>query len=156
MKIFPFKKYEFTTLIPMEEVAKIISDNCERCSFGSLFARSKKVFCDSVEENKFKLYRAIKYQNSFLPILSGELKNKGGATTIVVIMRMPVFTNIFMVVWLSIALIAALGLVLKSDEPIFIVPLIMFLLGYGLMQGGFWYEVPKAKKLLNEIHKSSS
>ena len=156
MKIIPFEKYEIRINRPSTEVVEIIGQNSEPWRLSYVFGARTKPFLGSVDNNTFKIYRAIRYQNSFLPILDGVIENRGNESKLLITMRMPHFTSIFMLFWLGGTLLMALSGDENFRTPVSFVPWGLFLFGYVLMQGGFWLEVPRAKQLLEETLGESS
>lgn len=140
-----------------DEVSRILSEISEPRKWNDAFnfGRSKP-FHGSVEGSSFKLYRAIKYRNSFLPILEGKIESRGTDTVVSVNLRMNYYATFFVCIWLFVTLAMALGELSEFEMPYSLVPWVMFVFGYLMMQGGFWYEVPKAKRLLNETLANGS
>lgn len=158
MKLLPYENFYLTTNLPPNIVIEKLKEKTELESF-SLFRKNKsstKQYEGFVASNNFQLKRIIQYRNSFLPIITGEIKSNYIGTGIHVKMKMYPFVYIFMAFWLGFVTIAGITVVTfmlreqKFHPGIFGV-LIMFVGGYGLTLGSFKYESTKSKKFLIEL-----
>tara|TARA_B100000767_G_C19451434_1_gene404202 strand:+ start:74 stop:514 length:441 start_codon:yes stop_codon:yes gene_type:complete len=135
----------------LEELYASIDQGCEPWKFSvGLGGRSKPLF-GKRKENEFKVYRAIRYQNSFLPVAFGKISENGNEVLVEITLKMNIIVMIFMTVWLSFALIGAVTITFSGAEASLLIPVGMVAFGYLPMQGGFWFEVPKLKKLVGNI-----
>ena len=148
MKILPFEKYEIRSKKSIDELCALIDQSCE--SWGYSFSATNKPLLGKRQDKTFKLYRTIKYRNSFLPIAFGEIFEENGTSVIKITLKMNIFVMFFMLFWLSFILFGAISTLSKGQGIVVLFPLGMFLFGYLMVQGGFWFEVPKLKKLIYE------
>lgn len=104
----------------------------------------------------FNVARIIGYRNSFRPTVKGRVRPDGtGAVLEASLSLHPVVLG-FMVFWLGSVLLAGLTgvttLLSQGKNPaLALFPTGMFLFGYLLMQGGFWFESAKTKRFLEEL-----
>lgn len=47
----------------------------------------------------FRITPRLNYRNSFVPVLTGNMTEKEGGTTIEIVLQMHIFTRIFLIVW---------------------------------------------------------
>lgn len=141
MKLLPFTKLDIEVESDEETVRDKLSQNVEKFWTNRKVWGEKTAFDGHLTKSGFVIRRNIKYQNSFIPILIGSFESSGTGTRIRVTARMFLFTNIFMMVWLGSALFASISAIFYHDSMAF-VPLLMFILGWALMLGGFWFELP--------------
>lgn len=87
----------------------------------------------------------------FLPIAFGKIEPRGLGSKVNVKLRMNLFVIGFMTIWLSFALVGAISFLFISQDSMRFIPLGIFIVGYLLMQGGFWFEVPKIRKMIEKI-----
>ena len=156
MKVIPYEKYELDVPRSSQEVIELIREHSEPWRLGHVFGAKTKPFLGRTEGNSFKIYRAIRYQNSFLPILNGIVEDRGSESRLRISLRMPYFTSLFMLVWMGGGLLVGFATHGKFEMPEALTPWGILLFGYLLMQGGFWFEVPRAKRLLDETLGNSS
>jgi len=110
----------------------------------------------NISYNRFEISRIIRYKNSFLPQISGEIEESNSSTLIKVKMRMSTFGYIFMSSWcggLLMLTTSALSSVKKTQEfgSESFIPLFMGFLGLLINIGAFKFESWKSKKDLEII-----
>lgn len=162
MKFLPYEKFYLTTSqAPSEVVARLVGNTAPKSH--NLFRwtnKSTKPYEGSVDGSNFRLSRIIRYRNSFLPVITGQITADTTGTRVHVRMRMNLFVCVFMGIWLSLVTFAGIAVVShmlserKFHSGIFGV-LIMFAFGYGLALGGFKYESSKSKKFFAELLQAS-
>ena len=156
MKILPFEEIIFHTALSKNHVLKILSNNTGEPIHAFKYTLDhNKPFEGSVSEREFKVWRVIRYRNSFLPRLIGVIDEVDDGCNIKIQFRLHRFVSIFMIFWFSLLGIGCLGLLLiimGGEFNIFmIIPFGMFLFGAFLTILPFKYEVKKAKQILNKI-----
>ncbi len=122
-----------------------------------LFDRGEKPFEGTAESGRFTIRRLIRYRNSFLPVVSGVIQPAPGGSTIRITMRPMIFVMIFCVFWLSGVL--SIGGVLLSQlswsniqaNPMGLIPVGMVVFFLILVNGGFWFEANKQRKMLTNV-----
>ncbi len=111
----PFRKYEFTTPMSPSHAARILQENVEPPrKWGWPTSSKRGYFEGKVAGSRFKIHRVGGYQNSFLPIIEGNFRRDGSATTVAVNMRLvwPVIP-----VWIGIIIFLAWSSV-SVDSPV--------------------------------------
>jgi hypothetical protein len=106
----------------------------------------------------FKIHRDIRYGNSFLPIIRGKIvPTSGGRTLVRITMSLPIYTALFMVVWLSgvgFGVAVTIPAFLLRGNAFALVPSGMFALGIGMLWIGFYPEARKAERILRGAFES--
>ncbi len=112
-------------------------------------------------DDRFNINRAIRYRNSFLPILHGRLFPNGTGTRVDVRMIMHPFVIGFLLLWCGIVLSAFLGIVFDvvrgnqlTDRDW--IPLFMLAFIYLLTFFAFGFEAQKATSMLNDVFYQST
>lgn len=148
MKIYPADKFELSIPISCEEAQRRISENTDQWKLKNAWVPGKKAFFGTGTQRDFKIYRAIKYGNSFLPIVLGTFQSKTEGCLVTASLRMPIITIAFMLFWLGSVTLGLVATLLAGEKWEYLA--LMFVLGYGLMWGGFWFEAPRTKRALHE------
>ncbi len=173
--LLPFEKYTVQTNLSEEEVLmrlrKITGNQDRKFQFslmGINLGKDSNAFFDyegTISNKTFKISRVIRYRNSFLPVIKGDVSSFLNKTEIHISMKMNLVVRIFMIIWLSLAGIPALLILLATfialtklnfqaiHAPLFI-PVAMFLFGYCLMFFAFKSEARKSKKELNILFEA--
>lgn len=76
-----------------------------------VWSRRPNGFEGTVLNDRFNINRAIRYRNSFIPILHDRMSANGSGTRIDVRMIMHPFVIVFLLIWCGIILSAILGIV---------------------------------------------
>ena len=151
MNLLPFEKYVIRTNMSLEDLHLSIDQSCAPFKFLNVSGSLNKPLFGKRTENNFKLYRAIRYRNSFLPIAFGQITDNGNEVLVEITLKMNLAVMIFMAFWMSIASVSELALVLSGTEELSFSSLWLLGPGYLLMQAGFWFEVPKLKKIIRNV-----
>ena len=152
MNILPFERYDIESEMSINELFASIDQGCESWSFSYAYSGAvSKPLLGGRQGMNFKLYRAIRYHNSFLPIAFGRITKIDGKSVVKITLRMNILVMVFMAIWLSFTLIGAISITSSEHGAPVLIPVGMFFFGYLLMQGSFWFEAPKLKKLTYEI-----
>ena len=93
-------KFEIETRKTKEEIIQILLKNTSE-QRGIGFRNYDKFFSGKVGENSFKIYRNIRYRNSFLPIFIGNIEESKTGCKICIKTRMVIFVIIFLSVWFT-------------------------------------------------------
>lgn len=112
-------------------------------------------FQGTVDESGFRMSRILNYQNSFVPVLRGAFEPAGSRTVIRVRMSIHSFVQLFLWVWLSfpawIVFLVARGPAQQDIRVVVTLCLVMIGFGLALAWGAFWFEVPRSKKLFEQV-----
>jgi hypothetical protein len=156
MKILPYETFQIQTSLPLDGIVDLMRQNVEPKKW-LRFSRSHKLFEGDVSSAGFKIMRIIHYRNSFLPVIQGTFEQGDEGTRINIRMRLHQLVMAFMCFWfggVGIAmLVTAGGLFTGKTEHslVLLIPIGMFLFGWGLTSISFWIEVKKARRLLSNI-----
>lgn len=122
--------------------------------------RTEKSFVGLLKKDGFKVYRRIKYRNSFRPIAEGRMSPGMQGTRIDITMKLIPFASTFMLIWLGFALfmlLLSLTVLLFAPEQAdskvasIVIPLIMVAGGFCGMHLAFNMERKKTEEALNRL-----
>lgn len=164
MKFIPFERFTIETKKAKVELTNLLLEQIEsKRNF-----RLKHYFSDNdlkpyegkIKNNSFKINRIIKYQNPFLPIITGKLKTQNnGDSKIQIIMRIKYSVLFFVLCWCLAPIIFFLSFKNESinEEKIYseilVIP-IVFIIGFGITYLGFNNERNKSKIFLKKLFKT--
>lgn len=154
MKWLPCDSFTIFTELQPDEVIQRIARVTGKASFLRT-GTGDFIFTGKVTADSFQIAVRLSYRNSFQPVLHGCVRERGEGAVVSVRQQMSTVTAAFVFIWfggmLPLAVILLL-LALPGKGMIgFFVCCIMSIAAYGLMNGGFWYEAKKSKKLLEEL-----
>lgn len=129
---------------------------------GSLSPEPTKPFYGKIQDQTFRVWRNIRYRNSFQPIVNGNFDFHPMGTQIILIMKMHPAVRIFCYIWLAFVLVSLMTLLptyssdLNDPEALFILaaPLGIFAFFLALVYGAFYFEARKTKPLLIDIFQA--
>jgi hypothetical protein len=150
----PHERFTLDTPLGAAEVVQRLRDATAPALGGELF-------WGSVDHDEFRLRRAIRYRNSFLPVLHGRIEATATGTRLRVSMRLHGWVVAFMGVWfgvLAIVLVAAVAILAVEGKftPLVFAPLPLFPFGYALMIGAFELEAGRGRELLEAVLRARS
>lgn len=156
MKFLPYERLKIVTSLSREEILKRLENAIEPKRHFRLFASGTKPYQGSVEGSHFEVSRIIRYRNSFLPIIKGDVQSEISGSTVYITMHPHIFVTAFMILWLGAVgfffLAFLYSFVSSSTNPsIVFIPGGMFVFGYGMFLGGFKFESIKSKKFFREL-----
>lgn len=156
MQLLPFGTFVIETSLEKEQVFAALAANIETGEGRGVWKKSSnKEFGGLLAKDKFEIKRLITYKNSFKPLLQGSIANGMQGTRIIVKTRIDKFALVFMSIWLGgIGLFTVLVIAdafTKSFDWYMLIPLFLFLFGYGSMMGRYLFEVANAKNKLLRI-----
>lgn len=161
MKLFPYENFcIYSELTPADAIERIENEiePSREFSLRSLFSKpdTNGYFSGFILNGTFSLTPIINYRNSFLPDITGTIVPQGDGCKIRVQMALskPVF--LFMCIWLGGISIVCIGSIIQclinwSFNWAILFGFGMFLVGYGIMTGGFKAESGDAQKKLLSI-----
>jgi hypothetical protein len=109
-------------------------------------------FIGSVQDESFKIRRAIRYRNSFLPMIRGRVTPNGVGAHVSVTMFIHPLVALFMIFWLGVVGYGAIYVPSAS----LMIPRGMFIFGIALTLGAFIPEAINAKRLISDAITNSS
>jgi len=119
-----------------------------------------KPYQGEVTGHRFNLSRIIDYRNNLLPRVQGEVRKNGHGSILEATLTARPVALVFTSLWLSAFLVSALAALATAlhgrSQWTFLFPAGMFVFGYCLTQGSFWYEASRAKRLLQAVAASDS
>jgi hypothetical protein len=160
-------RFQIETPLPPEVVIQRIREITRdppdfRESIRLVFARRgvpNPPFFGKIEGQSFRLRRDIRNRKSFLPQIRGNVQQAFPGSRIDVTMSLHPATLLFMLFWLGgvgIAAVVAFVGFMSSDtagDPVWLIPLGMFILGIVMTLAGFIPEARMARRLLEEALK---
>ena len=156
-KALPVDSFEIETTQSPESLVNLLSRHIEPQKLFRFGSRNHKPFQGSLSIDGFIMTRIIHYRNSFLPIIRGTFSPSPWGTKITIKMTLHPLVIAFMTMWLgsvgSMAVALCLAAIFSDDVawPIPLAPLGMFIFGWALTSGGFWYEARQTKKNLQQL-----
>ena len=159
MAFLPFERYNIFTQLSIDEIRERLDLNIEPTKPFTLFpseSNNDAMYEGSVYGNQFSMQRKIGYRNSFNPQIKGTIITEEKSNHIHIVMTMHPAVMIFMGIWLSGALFAAVAAFISElqkehFEPATLLVLLFFVFGYCLATGGFKYESNKSKRFLDQL-----
>lgn len=156
--LLPYRRISIDTSLTVDEAVTILSDAImPQRSFRRLlllpFAKSEKEFEGEVSDTgSWKISRAIRYRNSFLPILYGIFvpTEQGVRVEVRMIMHLEVIVFLLGFALIGIGLLPKLGSFVWSVENIVMLSG-MILLPYLMVFEGFGYEASKAERFIRQL-----
>lgn len=155
----PFYRFEFKSDVPattaVERLRAMVGpeptfgESIQRAFGGD--TREFLPFIGSVDGPGFDLRRDIRYRNSFLPQISGQVEPAARGCRVSGTMTVQPLAGFFMGLWflmLAIAMVNGFHAMKSEDAAWLLVPAGMFLFGVALCVGGFLPEAIKARRLL--------
>ncbi len=106
-------------------------------------------FIGKVEGDTFHIRRDIRYRNSFLPLVRGQVAASRLGTRINITMSLHPLVTIFILFWLGGVGFGGFAAAHTNPKQA-IIPLGMFIFGIVLTFGGFFPEAFKARRLLEQ------
>lgn len=121
-----------------------------------VFDKREKAFEGTIEEGNFDIRRLIGYRNSFLPMIRGKVEAVPGGCTVRVTMRLMIAVMVFCAFWLTGVVSACIVMTtteVRETEvgPFALVPFGMLAFFLVLVNGAFWFEANKQKKVLMDL-----
>jgi hypothetical protein len=110
------------------------------------------LFIGKVEGDAFRMYRDIRYRNSFLPQLRGSVVSTSRGSRVLITMYLHPLVAVFVLFWLGAVGTGALASFNAQNGNIgpALIPAGMFLFGIVLTVGSFYPEAFKARRLFEQ------
>ena len=147
----PLYRFSLDVPAPVDVVAaRLRAVVGERRAFPLFFPNSsRQPFAGAVEDDSFQIWRCIRYRNSFLPRIEGQLASTPGGTRVNVAMSMHPYVLVFTLCWLSFMGYGTWHAEHSEPSPANLIPCGMFVFGLTLSLGAFFTEALKARTLLS-------
>ncbi len=161
MKLLPFDNITlYSPYSPEEAISRLRAVVEPRRTF-ALFTTRQMPYEGWIKGGEFEITRIIRYRNSFLPIITGNVQTIIGGTNINIQMKPNVFVLLFMAVWLGgtgIGLISTLIPFLTGDQQADLGAVLftggMFFVGYLMIMFGYKSEARKSKRFFLELFQA--
>jgi hypothetical protein len=157
MGVLPYERLTIETALTVEEAQRRLAEAVEPRKYVRWpFQPRSKPFEGSVAGEQFEISRVIGYRNSFLPRISGQIRQGPIGATVDITLALHPVVMIFMAVWLlgvgGAGLVAAsVAFSAGAFQPYGLIPIGMFVFGVLLCTLGFNFEAAKAKSLLKQL-----
>ena len=155
--LIPYKSININTSLTVDEAVQLVSEAIALPrSFFQGWGKAAREFEGTVSTSGFTISRAIRYRNSFLPILFGKFVPSAQGVRVEVRMTLHPLVIAFAVLWFTFVggfLLLAIGstlTTLKVDEGI-LLPIGMLLFFYLMVFLGFGLEANKAERFLSSL-----
>jgi Flp pilus assembly protein TadB len=149
----PYQHFEIKTKLSQDATREKLADIVEPRQLGWRFSNDHKLFEGELDINTFKISRVIRYRNSFLPVLVGNIQDDLDSSSLQITAR----PNWFVIILWPVLLIAFFFSTIISAEVTTVGLILLFILFfYGVPTLFFNFELNKAKKLLDEQFKTDS
>jgi hypothetical protein len=153
--LLPFAGFTIDSPLPPARAAAELASNVEPRRL-IRFRRGAAAFEGEVTESGVDIRRLPGYQNSFLPEIRGSFERTPHGSRLRGTMRMHPLVIVFMCVWMTFTLIAALAMAAASlsaekADPAALIPLAMLFFGWALPTAAFTIEAAIARGALTGI-----
>jgi len=109
----------------------------------------------SVDGDRFRVRRVIRYRNSLLPVVSGTVTHSAGGSEVRLVMRLAWWVLAFGIVWFGAMLAVFVGLmrdgVIPASPVSFLIPMAIVFFGAALFWAPFRYEANLVERLLRAL-----
>ena len=161
MKLLPFDNLTlYSPYSPEAAISRLQAVVEPRRSF-ALFTTRQMPYEGWIKVSEFEITHIIRYRNSFLPVIKGNIQTIIGGTNINIQMKPNVFVLLFMAVWLGgtgIGFFSTLIPYLTGDQQADLGAVLftggMFFLGYLLIMFGYKSEARKSKRFFLELFQA--
>jgi hypothetical protein len=158
--LIPFDRFVIHSPMSPTDALQALRSVVEPGKFLRFSTAGAKAFQGTVDVSGFRITRIIGYRNSFLPVIVGTVTPAPGGSLVRIHMRMIVFVMLFCCVWLTGVVSIGGNLIWRTSwaqvqaQPICLMPVGMMLFFLVLVNGGFWLEARKQKRMLTSLFTS--
>jgi hypothetical protein len=118
----------------------------------SLMAVDVHKFNGFFKKNEFRIYKAIKAPQNFMPLVIGKIEPTSQGCIVFLRYKLFLMTRVFLVFWISICLFFAFLFLFYYNHPsLSALSFILGLLNYVIAVAGFRMHLKKTKEELHEI-----
>ena len=149
IKLLPYIEFVIESSLSEGELLEQLAQRCK--GEHSAIQASPEPLVGEVVGSRVKACRAIGYRNSFLPIATGHVTEANGQSILKVKLRPPIYTLIPTAAVIVFLLVAAVIIGFTGQKSEAIVPLLVAVAAYTIMQLCFWLEVPKIQAILKRF-----
>lgn len=161
MILLPTENFTINTSLTKDEVITKLNEVVEPYKAGYLpyHDGGDKPYEGEVTNDTFKINRIIKYRNSFIPKISGQVFSEEKGTGIKIKMRLnmavivfSIFLALFDIAFIIILTVAGVYSEIDESTIFFLLfPGLFLVFGYAMLMGCFKYESIKSKKFFKEL-----
>jgi len=159
--LIPFTRFELKTYLKAEEARQRLDAEVEpRSIFTSVWRRDHRFFVGKVAaDGRFTINRVIRYRNSFLPYIYGEIVDDLDATRIKMRLHPHPIVMVLMLIFLGVFLFVSVGAAVMSGDLTQDIWVVLAFLGfmtlfYAIVIGFFNFEVNKARQKMEKIFQA--
>jgi len=167
MKLIPYERLKIKTSLRAEEALQRLSEKVEPKRFFRMWRPDEKPYQGEITGSTFKVTRIIRYRNSFLPIIKGEVQPEMGRSSVAITMQPHILVLIFMALWMVIlaisfffSLIDYISTIDRAGSSLQTLPETILasggilLFSYLLFWGAFKFESVRSKKFFRELFQA--
>jgi hypothetical protein len=156
MKWLPSEEITYQTTSSLAEVTDRLSKNIipyRRMRFRLFPEDADKLYEGEIEAESFEIKRIIRYNNSFLPIITGSIETQGGKTVITVKMELRSLIKKFSLFYLTGLVLLQISFLTSRFELLILsfIPLSLIAFNYLLTHLAFKYESRRSVRELAGI-----
>ena len=85
--LIPYQRFEIKTKLSQEAAREKLANIVEPRKVRLGFSRIDNPFEGELESNRFKITRVLGYRNSFIPVLTGEIRDDLDSSTLQIMAR---------------------------------------------------------------------
>jgi len=149
----PFRRFELLTGMSPQHAAHALQRIVEPMQYFVWWPEKRHGYFEgTVDEERFKISRIIRYRNSFVPIVEGRLHGEGGRTLIALNLRMAWIVTAFWLCMIGLVSWKGAAGVFGIRSPLNTVEMIAFL--YFMASVAFGIEARIAIKRLVQVFHS--
>ena len=152
MKAIPYTTVSVSSEMSGQDIYECLASNLDPPPVGILTSPPSKQFFGFASQYKFKIQHNNLRENSFLPVVSGQIVNEDSGCVIHLSARPTISVLITMLFWLGACTYGLLG-ALNANGYFWLGPVFMMLFGYFMMIFGFWSELPRSLEAFNSMLK---
>jgi hypothetical protein len=152
--LMPFRRFTIDSPLPLAAAHERLAAAIEPKRW-LRFGGGECPFEGLVDETSFEIWRIIGYGNSSRPGIRGTLVSAGNGTIVEGTMMLPLFTRVFMTIWIGGVLVACVVVLIAvatgARDPLLLIPFGMLAVGGGTLIGGFVFEARKGLRELSRV-----
>src|SRR5262245_2784853 len=157
MPILPYERLTIETTLPIEEAQRRLADAVEpKRMLRWAWSTPTKPFQGTITGDRFEISRIIRYRNSFLPQIRGQIRQGYQGAAIDLTLQLHVLVLLFIAVWLaalgaSVVVLISMAFGSGSSQIYSLIPAGMLVFVVLLCTLSFNFEASKAKALLKGL-----
>ena len=166
MQMIPYERLIIKSSLSADEAQQRLQDHLEPARNFRWGWSKTKDYEGRLQDGIFSVRRILRSRNSFQPMIDGEILSEIDGCAVRIRMRPHILVSVFMAIWLGFIALLFLGILrtlaadfiqtgaLSASPFDLLFPGALFILGYGLLLGGFKYESRKSKAFFRELFQA--